>query len=80
MKWGAEVCLSQVYQIIKRIVSQPNNMPEMITRTNICLLYKKGDKMDPKNYRPIALRHFLMNVLDKWLYSQIKPHVKFEEE
>ena len=80
IKWGAEVYLSQIYLIIKTIVTQPDLLPEAITTSNICLLHKKGDKAEPKNYRPIALRHFIMNILDKWIYQQIKPHIKFEEE
>ena len=80
MKWGAEVGQCQIYQIIKKIVENPENMPLTITESNICLLHKKGDKLNPKNYRPIALRHFLMNVLDKWIYSRIRSYIRLEEE
>ena len=55
-----------MYQNIKKIANNPEEMPEIITESNICLLHKKGSKQDPKNYRPIALRHILMNILDKW--------------
>ena len=38
------------------------------------LLHKDGDKSIASNYRPISLRHMILNILDRWIQMKIKTH------
>ena len=36
-----------------------------LNESDICLLYKEGNRKLAGNYRPIALRHVILNVIDR---------------
>lgn len=39
----------------------------LLNESKVVMLPKKGEKLDPGNYRPISLRHMLVNILDRWI-------------
>ena len=43
-----------------------DNIKEL-NESKVILLYKDGDKASPGNYRPITLRHMILNILDRWI-------------
>jgi len=42
----------------------------------LCPVYKKGDKMDPKNYRGISLLNTSYKILSNLLLNRLKPFIK----
>jgi len=42
----------------------------------LCPVYKKGDKMDPKNYRGISLLNTSYKILSNLLINRLKPFIK----
>ena len=43
-----------------------DNIKEL-NESKVTLLYKGGYKASPDNYRPITLRHMILNILDRWI-------------
>ena len=37
----------------------------VLNKSEVILLHKSGDKKMPQNYRPISLRHIVLNVMDR---------------
>ena len=50
-------------------------LPSEWTKTQVCPLYKKGDKTDPANYRPISLTCILCKVMEHVIASNISRHI-----
>ena len=48
-----------------------NAPPPEWSRVRVCLLYKKGDKTDPANYRPICLIQTLVKLAAAWQCEQV---------
>ena len=46
--------------------------PPEWSSARVCLLYKKGDRHDPVNYRPICLIQTLVKLSSAWQCSQLK--------
>ena len=44
------------------------------TTTHVCPLFKKGDKTEPSNYRPISLTCILCKVMEHIIASNISKH------
>jgi hypothetical protein len=49
--------------------------PERLKHSTIKPLYKKGDKTDPSNYRPISLLTSFSKVIEKALYNRLIEYV-----
>jgi hypothetical protein len=51
-------------------------LPRNWTEGVLCPVYKKGDKLDFKNYRGICLLNVTYKVFAKILYDRLLPHAK----
>jgi hypothetical protein len=49
--------------------------PEQLKYSIIKLLYKKGDKTEPSNYRPISMLTLFSKVLEKALYNRLTKYL-----
>ena len=47
-----------------------------LSLANITALHKKGDKLDPKNYRPISLTSIVSKCFEKVIRNHILSHVE----
>ena len=66
---GAEVLATPLSQIINlSIVS--STFPDLGKIGKLKAIFKKGSKIDPKNYRPISLLPLLSKIFEKVIYSQ----------
>ena len=54
---------------------QTGKLPADWTKTNVMLVFKKGDKTLAANYRPISLAFILCKVLEHILASNIVKHL-----
>lgn len=50
--------------------------PQCLKTTIIVPIYKKGNKNDPQNYRPISLLSTLNKILEKVLHNRITKHIQ----
>ena len=50
-------------------------LPSEWTKAQVCPLYKKGDKTDPANYKPISLTCILCKVIEHVIASSISRHI-----
>jgi len=53
-----------------------NSIPESWKTANITPLFKKGDKRDPSNYRPISLTSVVCKVLERLIRDHLMNHLK----
>ena len=69
--WGHQI----IYKIIKQIWAERNreNTP-ILNESKVILLYKDGNRSIASNYRPISLRHMILNILDRWIQMKLKTH------
>ena len=51
-------------------------MPDSWKQANVTRIYKKGDKTDPRNYRPVSLTSLVCKTLEHILVSQIMKHLE----
>ena len=49
-------------------------LPKLWREANVCCIFKKGDKSDPKNYRPISLTCVTCKILEHIIHSHIMKH------
>ena len=68
IKLGGTWCHEIIYRIIRQIWNERNqdNTP-LLNESKVILLHKDGDKSIANNYRPISLRHMILNILDRWI-------------
>ena len=45
-------------------------------QANITPVYKKGDKIDPRNYRPVSLTSLVCKTMEHILVRQIMKHIE----
>ena len=50
-------------------------LPHAWKLTNICAIFKKGSKADPKNYRPVSLTSLTSKVMEHIVSCQISRHL-----
>ena len=48
-----------------------NKFPTMWKRAKFVLLLKSGDRLDPKNYRPVAILPVLSKILERIIFNQM---------
>ena len=54
---------------------QTGQLPSEWKKTQVCPLFKKGDKTEPSNYRPISLTCILCKVMKHIIASNISKHL-----
>jgi hypothetical protein len=74
LKVSASYISSPLTYICKKPISK-GNLPERLKYSIIKPWYKKGDKADPSNYRPISLLTSFSKVLEKVLYKRLIEHI-----
>lgn len=62
--------LSSLFQLSLDIASVPSNWKT----ARVSPIYKKGDKSDPANYRPISLTSLVRKLLEHIVTSQLMRH------
>ena len=70
LKISANYMSSPLSHIINNVISS-GIFPQRLKYSIIILLYKKGDKTEPPNYRPISLPTSFSKVFEKALYKRL---------
>ena len=50
-------------------------LPSAWKLANVCAIFKKGSKADPKNYRPVSLTSLTSKVMEHIVYCHISRHL-----
>ena len=66
LKHVREYATWPLYMIIREMIKQRKVCKKWI-HVIMSAIYKKGSPSDPKNYRPIALGHLILRILEKWM-------------
>ena len=74
LKLAAEQLAPILHFIFKQSYEQ-GYLPEDWRKANIAAIYKKGDKSDPANYRPISLTSVCCKLMEHILDSQLMKHL-----
>ena len=75
LKMGGEELTKVMHQMILQIYNS-ETMPETWLEGTIVPLHKKGDKLDCKNFRGIALLNAAYKVFARWLFNRLSPHAE----
>ena len=59
--------LSIIFQNLYNTITVPSSWKE----ANITLIFKRGDKKDPENYRPVSLTRVLCKVMESILQDYL---------
>lgn len=70
LKLGRTI-LTPIITNLFNIIIKEQSVPEQWTKSNIILLYKKGDPKDIENYRPISLLPSLYKLFSQCILSRI---------
>ena len=71
-------CATKIASILTVFFSQSLNtgqMPSDWLRANVVPIFKKGDKHNPSNYRPISLTSMCCKVMEHILCHSIMKHI-----
>ncbi|CAK1583093.1 unnamed protein product [Parnassius mnemosyne] len=71
----ARTLLTPVITYLFNIINKEQRVPEQWTKSNIVLLYKKGDPKDIGNYRPISLLPSLYKLFSQCILSRISAKI-----
>jgi hypothetical protein len=74
LKISARYICSPLTHICNKSIST-GTFPERLKYSVIKPLYKKGDKTDPSNYRPISMLTSFSKVLEKALYNRLREYL-----
>ena len=72
-------CATEIAPILTVIFSQSLNTGEIPSdwlRANVVPIFKKGDRHNPSNYRPISLTSICCKVMEHILYHSIMKHLE----
>lgn len=67
--------LAKPFSIIFNKSYLSGELPEMWSCANVTPLFKKGDKMDPSNYRPISLTSIICKLMKGIIRDIIMEHM-----
>jgi len=67
--------IAPVLQVLFQKSLDSGEVPEDWSRASVCPLFKKGDKSDASNYRPISLTCILCKVLEHIVATNIVSHL-----
>jgi hypothetical protein len=73
LKNGGPNLVDALHSVIQQAWTS-ETLPRSWTEGVLCLVYKKGDKLDCKNYRGICLLNVTYKVFAKILYDRLLPH------
>ena len=51
-------------------------VPSDWKRANIAPIYRKDDKKDPENYRPVSLTNFLCKIMESIIKDHLRKYLK----
>jgi len=68
--------LAQPLSIIFNATLNTGRLPEQWKYANITAIFKKGDKKDPGNYRPVSLTCIVCKVLESIIRTEIIKHMR----
>ena len=69
---------SELLPVITHVINLSivqRKFPDLWKTAKIIPLHKKGDTLDPKNYRPVALLPVLSKVLERIIFDQIMAYL-----
>ena len=75
LKEMAEVISSPITEIFKRSFDT-GSLPTNWLQAVITPIFKKGDKTDPSNYRPVSLTSVICKILERIIITHIIKHLK----
>jgi hypothetical protein len=70
---GGPNLVNALHEVIQQVLTS-QTLPRSWTEGVLCPVYKKGDKLDCKNYRGICLLNVTYKVFAKILYDRLLPH------
>ena len=75
IKYEGRKLWNRIHQLIKRIW-ETEQMPQEWSTAIICPIYKKGDKLECRNYRGISLLDVTYKIFTNLLTRYIEPYVE----
>ena len=57
-----------------------NTFPEILKEAYVTPIYKKGDRHNPENYRPISVTPTLPKIFERLLLEQLSEHLDMNKE
>ena len=69
--------ISKPLEIIFNASLQSGQVPNLWKLGNVVAIFKKGDKSDPGNYRPVSLTSVIGKLMEKLVRNQIVNHMVF---
>ena len=67
--------LAPVIQVIFQVSLDSGKVPSDWNNANVCPIFKKGEKCEPANYRPISLTCVLCKLLEHIVASNVVGHL-----
>ena len=74
-------CSSEIAPILAYIYNESlaqGNVPDDWRQANVAPVFKKGEKYDPANYRPVSLTCICCKTLEHIIVSNINKHLSLE--
>ena len=76
-----KICSSEIAPILALIYNETlaqGTVPDDLRQANVAPIFKKGEKYDAANYRPVSLTCICCKTLEHIIVSNINKHIAFE--
>ena len=75
--WILQSCAEEIAPVLQDLFQDSidqGHLPTQWRKANICAIFKKGDKSQPENYRPVSLTSVVCKMLEHIVHSHIMKH------
>ena len=76
--WLLKMAATEIAPILTDIFQtfiREGKLPKLWREANVCCIFKKGDKSNPENYRPISLTCVTCKILEHIIHSHMMKHL-----
>ena len=74
VKLGSQIISKPLSQLVNETIIKQTNFPEAEKIACVTPVFKKEDRLDKKNYRPISVLNVFSKIFERFIHGQLIPY------